>query len=63
MSLTTRYLDLETLHHYFGYASDEVMHNVLDNVEQHRNVSAIVVFLERYTNAVFLRILFTPVSL
>ena len=54
----------------FGHTSDEVMCHVFDNVEdvkkihfQHRNVSAVVTLLERYTNAVLLRILFAPVSL
>ena len=33
VSLTTRHLDFETWHHYFGHASDKVMYHVLDNIE------------------------------
>jgi len=70
MSLAIKYLDFETLHYYFEHASDEVIHYVLDNIENtkkihfpYRNISAIVVLLEKYTNTVSLRFLFTPVSL
>jgi len=33
VSLATRYLDFKTLHCYFGHSFDEVMHHVLNNVE------------------------------
>jgi len=70
MSLVTRHLDFETLHHHFGHASNEVMCHVLNNVKdakkicfQHRNISAMVALLERYTNAVSLKTLLALVSL
>jgi len=67
MSLTTRYLDFKTLHYCFGHAFDEVMYHVLNNVGRsvfkYGNVSTVVVLLKKYTNPVFLRTLFTPVSL
>ena len=70
VSFITRYLDFETLHYYLEYTSDEVMHHILDNVENTKkicfptqNMSATIVFLEKYTNIVFLRTIFTSVSL
>jgi len=70
ISLTTRYLDSDILHHYFGHTFDEVICHVFDNIEDinkinfpTQNISTIVVLLERYTNAVSLRILLAPVSL
>jgi len=69
LSFAIRHLDFETLHYCFGYISDEVMYHVLNNVEnrkfisQHRNISAIVILLERCTNTVSLRMLFSLVSL
>ena len=70
VSFITRYLDFETLHYYLEYTSDEVMHYILDNVENTKkicfptqNMSATIVFLEKYTNIVFLRTIFTSVSL
>ena len=38
MNLVTRHLDFETLHCYFGHVSDEVMHHVLDNVEDAKKI-------------------------
>ena len=38
ISLITRYLDFETLHHYFGHASDEIMCHVLNNVEDMKKI-------------------------
>ena len=38
MSLATRHLNFETLHHCFGYASDEVMCHILDNVEDVKKI-------------------------
>ena len=38
VSLVTRHLDFETLHHHFGHASNEIMHHVLDNVEDTRKI-------------------------
>jgi len=38
VSLVTRYLYFETLHCYFGHASDEVMCHVLDNVEDAKKI-------------------------
>ena len=70
MSLAIKHLDFETLHYCFEHASDEVIHYILDNIEDtkkihflYRNISTIVILLERYTNTVSLRFLFTPVSL
>jgi len=34
ISLVTKHLDFETLYCYFGHASDEVMHHVLDNAKK-----------------------------
>ena len=70
ISLVTRHLDFKTLHHNFEHASNKVMCYVLDNVEdikkisifQYKNIFTIVVLLERYISAVFLRTLFTLVS-
>jgi len=33
VSLITRYLDFETLYHYFKHASDKIMYHIFDNVE------------------------------
>ena len=38
VSLVIRHLDIETLHCYFGHASDEVMYYVLDNVEDAKKI-------------------------
>ena len=38
MTLATRYLNFETLHCCFGYASNEVMHHVLGNVEDVKKI-------------------------
>ena len=38
MSFTTRHLDFETLHHCFGHASNEVIHYVLNNVENTKKI-------------------------
>ena len=38
ISLTTRHLDFETLHCYFGHASDKVIHHVLDNVKNIKKI-------------------------
>jgi len=38
ISLITRYLEFETLHCCFGHTSDEVMHHVLDNVEDAKKI-------------------------
>ena len=38
MNLVTRHLDFETLHCYFGHASDEVIHHILDNVEDAKKI-------------------------
>ena len=38
VSLATRHLDFETLHYCFGYASDEVICHVLDNVEDAKKI-------------------------
>ena len=69
MNLTIKHLDIETLHHHFGHTSDKVMYYFLTILKiqrrfifQYKNMSAIVIFLKRYTNTVFLRTLFTPVS-
>ena len=36
--LVTRHLDFETLHHHFGHACNEVMHHILDNVEDMKKI-------------------------
>jgi len=38
VSLKTKYLEFKTLHHNFGHTSDEVMHHVLDNVENIKKI-------------------------
>ena len=38
ISLTTKYLDFETLHYCFEHASDEVEHHVLDNVKNTKKI-------------------------
>ena len=38
VSLVTKNLDFETLHHHFGHASDKVMHHVFDNVEDVKKI-------------------------
>ena len=38
VSLVIRHLDFETLHHHFGHVSDEVMHHVLDNIEDVKKI-------------------------
>ena len=38
VNFVTRHLDFETLHHHFGHVSDEVMHHVLDNVEDVKKI-------------------------
>ena len=38
MSLVTKHLDFETLHHYFGHTSDEVICHVLNNVEDAKKI-------------------------
>ena len=38
MSLVTRYLDFETLHHHFGHVSDEVMYYILDNAKDIKKI-------------------------
>jgi len=45
VSLTTRHLDFKTLHCCFEYASDKVMHHILDNVE---NVKKIHFLTQKY---------------
>jgi len=68
ISLITRHLDFETLHHHFGHTSDKVMFLTMlkiqrRSISQHRNMSAVVVLLERYPNTVSLKTLLTLVSL
>ena len=60
MSLITRYLDFEILHHYFRYISNKVMYHILDNVKNVKkiyfstqNMFATDTLLERYTNTFF----------
>ena len=36
--LVTRHLDFETLHHCFGHICDEVMHHILDNIEDAKKI-------------------------
>jgi len=38
MSFVIRHLDFETLHYHFGHVSDEVMHHVLDNIEDAKKI-------------------------
>ena len=38
VSLVTRHLDFETLHCHFEHASDEIMHHVLENVEDVKKI-------------------------
>ena len=38
VSLVTRHLDFETLYHCFGHASNEVMHYILNNVEDIKKI-------------------------
>jgi len=38
MSLIIRHLDFETLHHYFGHTSDEIICHVLENVEDIKKI-------------------------
>ena len=38
ISLTTRHLDFEILHHCFKYTSDEVICHILDNVEDIKKI-------------------------
>jgi len=38
IGLVIRHLDFETLNHHFGYASDEFMCHVLDNVEDVKKI-------------------------
>jgi len=38
VSLTIRHLDFETLHCHFGHASNEIIHHILDNVENAKKI-------------------------
>jgi len=38
VSFITRYLDFKTLHCHFGYASDEIMCHVLNNIEDMKKI-------------------------
>ena len=38
VSLTTRHPDFETLHCYFGHASDKIIYHVLDNVKNTKKI-------------------------
>jgi len=42
VSLTTRYLDFKTLHYHFGHASNEVMHHILNNVEDAKKIHFLI---------------------
>ena len=38
VSLVTKYLDFETLHHYFRHISNKVICHVLDNIEDMKKI-------------------------
>jgi len=67
VSLTTRYLDFETLYYHFEHVSDEVIHHILDNIEDTKKscfpTQKYVFYSYILRKVVFLRTLFTPLSL